>query len=83
MPEQRTESVNVRVCKKGDKTDFSTYRGLSLLSNTYINFVHHPAIKAHSLCRGNHLVSSSVDFDVTGQSLIIHSSGSGRGHGLD
>ena len=34
LPEQWKESVTVRIYKKGDKTDCSNYRGISLLSAT-------------------------------------------------
>jgi hypothetical protein len=35
LPEKWKESVIVPVYKKGDKTDCSNYRGISLLSSTY------------------------------------------------
>jgi hypothetical protein len=35
LPEQWKESIVVPIYKKGDKTDCSNYRGLSLLSTTY------------------------------------------------
>jgi hypothetical protein len=35
LPEQWKESIIVTIYKKGDKTDCSNYRGLSLLSTTY------------------------------------------------
>jgi hypothetical protein len=35
LPEQWKESIVVPVYKKGDKTDCSNYRGISLLSTTY------------------------------------------------
>jgi hypothetical protein len=35
LPEQWKESIIVPVYKKGDKTDCSNYRGISLLSTTY------------------------------------------------
>jgi hypothetical protein len=35
LPHQWKESIVVPVCKKGDKTDCSNYRGLSLLSTSY------------------------------------------------
>jgi hypothetical protein len=36
LPVEWKESIIVPTYKKGDKTDFSNYRGLSLLSITYI-----------------------------------------------
>jgi hypothetical protein len=35
LPQQWKESTNVATYKKGDKTDFGNYRGLSLLPTTY------------------------------------------------
>jgi hypothetical protein len=35
LPDQRKESIMVPVHKKGDKTDCSNYRGISLLSTSY------------------------------------------------
>jgi len=35
LPEEWTESIVVPIYKKGDKTDCSNYRGISLLSTTY------------------------------------------------
>jgi hypothetical protein len=34
LPEKRKESINVPIYKKGDKTDCSNYRGISLLPTT-------------------------------------------------
>jgi hypothetical protein len=58
LPEQGMNSINIRVYKTADKTDCSTYKDVSLLSNTYRNFIQHPAVKIISICRGNYLVSS-------------------------
>jgi hypothetical protein len=35
LPAQWRESIIVPICKKGDKTDCTTYRDISLLSTTY------------------------------------------------
>jgi hypothetical protein len=35
LPEQWKESISVPIYKKGDKTDCSNYRGISLLSTRY------------------------------------------------
>jgi hypothetical protein len=35
LPQQRKESIIVRIYKKGDKTDCTNYRGISLLSTAY------------------------------------------------
>jgi hypothetical protein len=36
LPEEKKELITVPIDKKGDKTNCSNYRGLSLLSTTYI-----------------------------------------------
>jgi len=35
LPEQWKESIIVPICKKGDKTDCSDYRGISILATMY------------------------------------------------
>jgi len=35
LPEEWKESIIVPIHKKGDKTDFNNFRGISLLPNTY------------------------------------------------
>jgi len=35
LPEEWKESIIVRICKMGDKTDCGNYRGTSLLSTMY------------------------------------------------
>jgi hypothetical protein len=52
LPQEWKESIIAPIYKWGDKTGFSNYRGTSLLPNTYKNFIHHPPVKVHSICRG-------------------------------
>jgi hypothetical protein len=54
LPEERKESITVLIYKKGNKTDCSNYRGISLLPNAYKNFIQHPAVNVDSICRGNY-----------------------------
>ena len=35
LPEEWKKSISLPIYKKGDKTDFSNFRAISLLSNTY------------------------------------------------
>ena len=35
LPEEWKQSIIVPICKKGNKTDCSNYRGISLLTTTY------------------------------------------------
>ena len=52
--EQQKESITVPIYKKGDKTDCSNYRGVSLSSTTWQNSIQHPAVKFNSIYRGNY-----------------------------
>jgi len=38
LPQEWKESITVPIYKKGNKTDCSDYRGISLLPNTYESF---------------------------------------------
>jgi len=58
LPEKRKESIMVPIYKKGDKTDCSNYRGISLLPTKYNFFFQHPVVKFNSICRGNYPGSS-------------------------
>jgi len=58
LPEEWKESIIVPIYKKGDNTDCSKYRGISLLPTTYKIFIQHPAVKINSICRGNYWGSS-------------------------
>jgi len=50
LPEEWKESIIVSIDKKGDKTDCSNYRGISLVC--YIqNLIHHPAVKVNPIRR--------------------------------
>jgi chorismate mutase len=68
LPEEWKESIFVPIYKKGEKTDCSSYRGISILTTTY-------------KLLSNNLLSKStpyeeeinVDFDATDQLLIIYS----------
>jgi hypothetical protein len=58
LHERGEEGIIIHIFKKGDKTDCSTYRGMSLLSSTFKNVIQHPAVKANYMCGGNYLLSS-------------------------
>jgi hypothetical protein len=53
LPEEWKESIIVLIYKKGDKTDCSKCRGISLVSCVQNN-IQHPAVKFNSICRGNY-----------------------------
>jgi hypothetical protein len=44
LPQQWKQSTAEPIQKKGDKTDCSKYRGISLLSTTYKNFIQHSSV---------------------------------------
>jgi len=70
LPEEWKESIIVRNSKKGDKTDCSNYRGISLLPTTYkilSNILLSRLTPYAKEIIGNH----QFDFDATGQLLII------------
>ena len=72
LPEEWKESIIVPIYKKGDKTDCSNYRGISLLPTT------NKILSNILLSRLTHMQRKSlgiinVDFDAKGQLLIIYS----------
>jgi hypothetical protein len=69
LPEEWKESIIVPVNKKGDKTDCSNYRGMSLLSTMY------KILSDIFLSRLTQYAEEiiGVDLDATGQLLIIYS----------
>jgi hypothetical protein len=58
LPEQWKESIIVPVYKKGDETDCSNYRSISLFVNCIQNSIKHPSVKVNPICRGNYWGSS-------------------------
>jgi len=58
LPEEWKESIIIPIHKKGDKTDCSNYKGISLLPTTYKILSKHPAVKVNSICEGNYRGSS-------------------------
>jgi hypothetical protein len=72
LPEEWKESVIVPIYKKGDKTDCSNYRGISLLSTTY-KILSNILLSRLTPYAEEIIGIISVDFDVTGQLLIIYS----------
>ena len=75
MPEEWNKSIILPIYKKGDKTDCSNYRGLSLLSTAY-NILSNIQLSRLTPNAKKLLGIISVDFDATGQllSFILHSS---------
>jgi hypothetical protein len=72
FPEEWKESVIVPIYKKGDKTDCSNYRGISLLSTMY-KILSNILFSRLTHTQRKLLGIISVDFDVTGQLLITYS----------
>jgi hypothetical protein len=58
LPDQWKESIVVPVYKKGDKTDCSNYRGISLLTTAYKILSNILLSRLNPICRGNYWGSS-------------------------
>ena len=69
MPEEWKESIIVPIYKKGDKTDCSNYRGISLLPATY-KILSNIVLSRLTPHEEKLLKIISVNFDATGQLLI-------------
>jgi len=67
-------SVSVPIYKKGDETDRSNYRGISLLPNTYKTLSNILLSRLTPYAEKKVLGIINVDFDATSQLLITHSS---------
>jgi hypothetical protein len=72
MPEEWKESIIGPIYKKGDKTDHSNYRGISRLSTRY-KILSYICSQVHLPVQRKLLGIITVDFDTTGQLLIIQS----------
>jgi len=72
LPEEWNKSIILPIYKKGDKTDCSNYRGISLLSTAY-NILSNVRLSRITPYATKLLGIISVDFDATGQLLIIYS----------
>ena len=72
LPQGWKESIIVSAYKKGDKTHCSNYRGTSVLSTTY-KILSNILLSRLTPYARILLGIISVDFDATGQLLIIYS----------
>ena len=72
MPEKWKESIIVSIYKKGDKTECSNYRGISLLSTTY-RILSNILLSRLTQYAEKILGIMSVNFNATSQLLILYS----------
>ena len=72
LPEEWKESIIVPIYKKGDKTDCSNYRGMSLLPTTY-NILSNIMLSCLTPYAEEIIGIINLDFDATCQLLIIYS----------
>jgi len=63
-------SVIVPICKRGDETDCTNYRGISL-SPTACNILSNTLLSRLTPCAEEIIGVIKVDFDATGRLLII------------
>jgi len=72
VPKEWKESIIVPIYKKDDKTDCSNYRGTSLLPTTY-KILYNILLSTLIPYAEEIIGDINVDFDATGQLLIVHS----------
>jgi len=72
LPEKWKESIIVSIYKKGDKTECSNYRGISLLSTTY-RILSNILLSRLTQYAEKILGIMSVNFNATSQLLILYS----------
>jgi len=72
LPEKWKDSIILLIYMKGDTTDCSNYRGISLLVNYVQNYIPHPFVKRYLHMQGKFMGNISMDFDTTTQLLIIY-----------
>jgi len=72
LPEEWKESIIVPIYKKGNKTDCSNYRGISLLPTTY-KILSNILLSRLTQYTEEIIGIINMDFDATGQLMIIYS----------
>jgi hypothetical protein len=72
LPEEWKESIVVPIYEKGDKTDCSYCRGISIFPTTY-KILSNILLSKLTPYAEEIIEVINVDFDVTGQLLIIYS----------
>jgi len=70
LPEEWKESLFVPTNKKGDKTDCSNYRGISLLSTTY-NILSNIVLSSFDVLLTVHLSIILVINQLNAQNLVL------------